>query len=114
VRVPNGACYAAFRPLLRGPLAAIAREWLAQNNLLGFPYRYGFTPTSISRLVERNGMRVEEVVGDVLVPIADKWTKRWAALEERLVKRVIAAGARISVGDKPLAPWFEVYARAEG
>jgi hypothetical protein len=63
--------------------------------------------------VERNGMQVEEVFGDVLVPIADKWTKRWAALEERLVKRVIAAGARISPGDKPLAPWFEVYARVE-
>jgi SAM-dependent methyltransferase len=113
VRVPNGACYAAFHPLLRTPLAAVAREWLAQNNLLGFPYRYGFTPTAVTRLVERNGMRVEHVVGDVLVPIADRWTKRWAALEERLVKRVIGAGARMSRGDKPLAPWFEVYARVE-
>jgi 2-polyprenyl-3-methyl-5-hydroxy-6-metoxy-1,4-benzoquinol methylase len=113
VRVPNGACYAAFRPLLESPLAALAREWLAQNNLLGFPYRYGFTPTALTRLVERNGMRVEQVVGDVLVPIADRWTRRWAALEERLVKRVIAAGARISRGDKPLAPWIELYARVE-
>ena len=111
VRVPNGACYAAFRPLLDSPLAALARAWLAQNNLLGFPYRYGFTPTALTRLVERNGMRVEQVVGDVLVPIADRWTRRWAALEERLVKRVIAAGARISRGDRPLAPWFELYAR---
>ena len=111
-RVPNGACYAAFRPLLRSPLSGIAREWLAQNNLLGFPYRYGFTPSALGRLVERNGMRVEQVVGDVLVPIADHWTRRWAALEERLVKRVIGAGARISRGDKPLAPWFELYARA--
>jgi SAM-dependent methyltransferase len=113
VRVPNGACYAAFRPLLQSPLGGIAREWLAQNNLLGFPYRYGFTPTALTRLVERNGMRVEQVVGDVLVPIADRWTKRWAALEERLVKRIIGAGARISRGDKPLAPWFELYARVE-
>jgi SAM-dependent methyltransferase len=113
VRVPNGACYAAFRPLLQSPLGAVAREWLAQNNLLGFPYRYGFTPTTLTRLVERNGMRVEQVVGDVLVPIADRWTKRWAALEERLVKRIIAAGARISRGDKPLAPWIELYARVE-
>jgi hypothetical protein len=111
VRVPNGACYAAFRPLLRSPLATIARQWLAQNNLLGFPYRYGFTPTALGRLVERNGMRVEHVQGDVLVPIADRWTKRWAALEERLVKRVMAAGAKLSRGDKPLAPWFELYAR---
>ena len=111
VRVPNGACYAAFRPLLQGPLAAIAREWLAQNNLLGFPYRYGFTPSSLTRLLERNGMHVERVVGDVLVPIADRWTKRWAALEERLIKRVIALGAAISPADKPLAPWIEVYGR---
>jgi hypothetical protein len=59
------------------------------------------------------GMRVEHVVGDVLVPIADRWTRRWAALEERLVKRVIAIGAHASTGDKPLAPWFELYARAE-
>ena len=65
----------------------------------------------LTRLVERNGMRVEQVVGDVLVPIADRWTRRWAALEERVVKRIIAAGARISRGDKPLAPWFELYAR---
>jgi hypothetical protein len=112
IRVPNGACYAAFRPLLRSRLGGIAREWLAQNNLLGFPYRFGFTPSALTRFVERNDMRVEHVVGDVLVPIADRWTKRWAALEERLVKRVIAAGARISRGDKPLAPWFELYARA--
>lgn len=111
IRVPNGACYAAFRPLLHSPLAPIARQWLAQNNLLGFPYRYGFTPTALTRLIERNGMRVEQVIGDVLVPLADRWTKRWAALEERLVKHVIAAGARISRGDKPLAPWFELYAR---
>ena len=113
VRVPNGACYAAFEPLLRSPLVGIAREWLAQNNLLGFPYRFGFTPSSLARLLERNGMHVERVLGDVLVPIADRWTKRWAALEERLVKRLIGAGARISRGDKPLAPWFELYARVE-
>jgi hypothetical protein len=29
------------------------------------------------------------------------------------VKRVIGAGARISRGDKPLAPWFELYARVD-
>jgi hypothetical protein len=113
VRVPNGACYAAFRPLLDSPLAGVAREWLAQNNLLGFPYRYGFSPASLTRLVERNGMHVEQIVGDVLVPIADRWTKPWAAIEERLVKSVIGAGARMSGGDKPLAPWFELYARVD-
>jgi SAM-dependent methyltransferase len=112
LRVPNGACYAALRPLLRSPLAAVARGMLAENNLLTFPYRYGFTPTSARRLVERCGFRVVRIVGDVLVPIADEWTRPWAALEERAIKRVSQVLARVSSGDMPLAPWFELYARA--
>jgi SAM-dependent methyltransferase len=112
VRVPNGACYATMRPLLATPLAPVAREWLAQNNLLAFPYRFGFTPGSATRLVERLGFRVERVVGDVLVPIADRWTRRWAAIEERVVKRVGGLAARASRGERTLAPWIEIYARA--
>jgi SAM-dependent methyltransferase len=111
LRVPNGACYAALRPLLDGPLGAVAREWLALNNLLGFPYRYGFTPGSLSRLVARLGFDVVHVTGDVLVPIADVWTLPWAAVEERAVKRVIAATAWLSRGERVLAPWFELYGR---
>ena len=114
VRVPNGASYAAFRPLLSTPLAPVAREWLAQNNLLGFPYRYGFTPRSLTRAVERLGFRVERVVGDVLVPVADRWTRPWAKVEERLVKRVGSVAARSARGDRPMAAWFELYARRDG
>ena len=111
LRVPNGACYAALLPLPDSPLSFVAREWLAQNNLLGFPYRFGFTPASAGRLVEKLGFEVVRVVGDVLVPIADEWTRPWAALEERALKRVGHVAARMSFGDRPLAPWFELYAR---
>ena len=113
VRVPNGACYAVMRPLMSTPLAPAARGWLAQNNLLGFPYRAGFTPRSLGRLLERSGFDVEHVVGDALVPIADRWTRRWAALEERVAKRIVRTAAMASRGDRPLAPWFEMYARAK-
>ncbi len=112
VRVPNGACYATARGLLGGPLSAIARGWLAQNNLLGFPYRYGFTPRSLSRLVEDAGFIVERAQGGVLVPIADEWTRKWAALEERAIKRVGRVVSRLAAGERALAPWFELYARA--
>jgi SAM-dependent methyltransferase len=112
LRVPNGACYAALRPLLDGPLSFVARNWLAQNNLLGFPYRFGFTPASLTRLVKQNDFEVVRIVGDVLVPIADEWTRPWAALEERALKRLGKVAARVSPGDKELAPWFELYARA--
>lgn len=112
IRVPNGACYAAARSRFDTPMAPIARGWLAQNNLLGFPYRYGFTPRAATVLLERLGFAVERVVGDVLVPIADRWTRPWAAVEERAVKRVGRVASRLSAGERPLAPWFEVYARA--
>jgi SAM-dependent methyltransferase len=111
VRVPNGACWAAMRRLLTTSRARPAREWLAHNNLLGFPYRFGFTPGALTRLVERLGFRVEHIVGDVLVPIADRWTRPWAALEERIVKRAGLLAARLSRGERELAPWFEMYAR---
>ena len=111
VRVPNGACYAAMRPLLRRTVAPVAREWLAQNNVLGFTYRHGFTPRSLGRLLERLGFQVERVVGDVLVPIADRWTRPWARVEERVVKQALRLAARLARGDRPMAPWFELYAR---
>jgi SAM-dependent methyltransferase len=111
LRVPNGACYAEFRPLLDSPLSFVARNWLAQNNLLGFPYRFGFTPSSLTRLVEQNDFEVVHIEGDVLVPIADEWTRRWAAVEERALKKAGKAIARFSPGDKVLAPWFELYAK---
>ncbi|MDQ3948887.1 MAG: class I SAM-dependent methyltransferase [Gemmatimonadota bacterium] len=110
LRVPNGAFYAALRPLLRTAAAPVARLVLAHSNLLTFPYRYGFSPHSIARLLGDFGFRVHRIVGDVLVPIADRWTRRWAAAEERLVKAVLTPIGRAG-GRAGMAPWMEVYAR---
>lgn len=107
LRVPNGAFYARLRRLLGGSLGALARGLLAHNNLLGFPYRHGFSPASLGSLLERSGFEVVSVQGDALVPISDEWTRPWAGREERLVKRLL--GALAAVGP---APWFEIYARA--
>ena len=82
---------------------------LAHSNLLGFPYRHGFTPGSLARLLEATGFAVTRTWGDALVPIADRWTRPWAALEERAVKRALRLVARVA---PDAAPWFEVYARA--
>jgi SAM-dependent methyltransferase len=113
IRVPNGAFYAALRPMLRTRAAAPARLLLAHNNLLTFPYRYGFTPGSIARLLEQCGFRVQRAIGDVLVPIADRWTRRWAAAEERVVKALLTPVARAD-GRVGLAPWMEIYAERDG
>jgi SAM-dependent methyltransferase len=108
-RVPNGAAYASWRARLHGPAAPLARLVLAHNNLLAFPYRHGFTVPSLEWLLRHAGFRVERVHGDALVPIADEWTRAWAALEERAVKAALRVLAR---GEPRDAPWVEVYARA--
>jgi SAM-dependent methyltransferase len=102
LRVPNGACYAEWRSRLNGASRAsrMATAVLAHNNLLTFPYRFGFTPDSLGRLVHAMGFRVLKIVPDVLVPTADEWTRPWAALEERLVKPLT----------RRWSPWFELYA----
>lgn len=109
IRVPSGAFYAALRPRLRGPAAPVARALLAHNNLLGFPYRHGYTPASLSRLLREEGFIVRAVHGDALVPIADRWTRRWAAAEERIVKSLLRRLAPASA-----SAWFEIYARRNG
>ena len=109
-RVPNGEFYAGLRSRLDGRGAALARALLAHNNLLAFPYRHGFTRGSLTRLLAATGWRVARIFGDALVPIADEWTRRWAAAEERAVKRMLSLAARARPAS---APWLEVYARAE-
>lgn len=101
LRVPNGAFYARMRRRrAKWPL-------LAQNNLLSFPYRWGFTPRSLARLLRDHGFSIRAFRADVLVPIADEWTQPWAAREERVMKRAMRAAARV---DRSFAPWFEMYA----
>jgi 2-polyprenyl-3-methyl-5-hydroxy-6-metoxy-1,4-benzoquinol methylase len=111
IRVPNGGFYARKRRMLgarRRISRALARELLAQNNLLGFPYRWGFGPASLTRLLRDTGFAVERFYGDVLVPVADNYTRTWARLEEIVVKGAMSIRARTSPGS---APWLEVYAR---
>ena len=112
VRVPNGATYAALARIRRGPGARIARALLAHNNLLAFPYRHGFTVGSLTLLLQRTGFRIERIYGDSLVPIADQWTRTWASIEERAVKRALRVVASTTRKGTEGAPWLEVYAKA--
>lgn len=106
LRVPNGAFYARWRARLDSPLRPLARLLLAHSNLLGFPYRHGFSVESIRLLLDRAGFRLEHAFGDSLVTTADRWTLPWARAEERAVKSILGALP------PHRAPWIEVYARA--
>lgn len=103
IRVPNGALYDAA---LRDGRPRPGGAWvLAMNNLLGFPYRHGFTPASLTEMLERGGFDVRAVHGEVLVPVADDFTRGWGAWEERAGKALL----RLAL-PRRLRPWFETYA----
>ena len=106
LRFPNGAFYRRWRARLSGPGRLLASRLLAHNNLLSFPYRQGFTQSSLATLLDQCGFRGATVTGDTLARVADEWTTRYGAFEERWVKRVERRLQR-----EWSAPWVEVYAR---
>jgi SAM-dependent methyltransferase len=112
LRVPNGEAYATIRRALHGALGPVARAVLAHNNLLGFPYRHGFAAPSLARLLTDAGFGDVRLHGDALVPVGDRWTRRWARVEERVVKTVLRGTARSSRLGRRYSPWIEAYARA--
>jgi SAM-dependent methyltransferase len=115
LRCPNGACYARASAWLRRwprPFSGVLRAGLAWNNLLGFPYLFGYSVPTLDRLLARHGLERVDFAGDVLVRLADAQTKPWAAWEERALKALWRAAAALDPAGRPrgaaLAPWFDV------
>jgi SAM-dependent methyltransferase len=106
LRFPNGDFYARWHKRLQGPMSGIAVRFLGHNNLLGFPYRQAFTRRSLAALLDKCHFEIVAVFGDTLVPVSDRWTTAWGAIEERLVKRF----QRLFQHGWD-ASWIEVYAR---
>ncbi|HZO90001.1 MAG TPA: methyltransferase domain-containing protein [Chthonomonadaceae bacterium] len=122
VRVPNGRCFRACTHWLRRarhtplrPLAAWLLCAMAWNNLLAFPYLYGYSVPTLDRLLARYGLERVGARGDTLVRLADAQTKRWAAWEERLSKAAFHLAARMEALHPrcqfTLAPWLDVLYR---
>jgi len=118
LRVPHGRHYRLLARALESPSRRVryaAELRLAWNNLLSFPYLYGYGVDTLDRLVTPFGFARALVRGDVLCDLAGRSTAPWARLEERVVKRwQLAAIAR--EGDEPRArwaasPWLDVYYR---
>ncbi|HYD49208.1 MAG TPA: class I SAM-dependent methyltransferase, partial [Terriglobales bacterium] len=111
LRVPNGACYRVLNRALRRASPRWRRPLLAAmawNNLLAFPYLWGYSPTSLDSLLAANGFDRIHLQPDTLTRLADETTKRWAVWEERLCKASWRAMARWKADT---APWFDAIYR---
>lgn len=121
VRVPNGDCFrwaVSWLRRLRGVTRGWLRAGLAWNNLLAFPYLNGYSIRSLEWLLSWHNLQRIAVHPNTLARLSDDRTRTWAACEERLLKTLCRAAARLERaqgGDEArLAPWLDVYFRAGG
>jgi SAM-dependent methyltransferase len=99
VRVPNVAYYQHWRRKLWQGHFHEALEKLGYNNLLGFPYLYGYTPEALSRILRRNGFQPLQKFGSSLIVTPFPDPKPQVRAEWRSVRQV--AG-----------PWIEMVGQA--
>ena len=117
IRIPHGNCYRSAMELTK------VHRWmrkpvytgLAWNNLLGFPYLYGYGLTTLDCLAGEFGLFREAVYPDTLMMAAVAGVKWWVTLEERFVKRFCRWTITLDqwMGDLSLghATWLDVYYR---
>jgi SAM-dependent methyltransferase len=117
IRIPHGLCYQFAMEITR------VRRWmrtalytaLAWNNLLTFPYLYGYGLATLDSLIGEFDLIREAVYPDTLMTASVPEMKWWAIREERVVKDLCRWTTRLTswMGDSSLraAPWLDVYYR---
>lgn len=120
LRVPNGACFAwmirmraVLPPVLRRPFDVA----MACNNLLTFPYLYGYSANHLARLTEPFGFRLAACVPDQVVSAPPGHLAWWARAEERSIRALFRLIATLWQDDRSRryrsAPWLDcVFERA--
>jgi SAM-dependent methyltransferase len=119
LRTPNVLFYRVAHVLLHSAGAAnsadgVLFQVMAHNNLLGFPYQYGYAPSHLSRMVERHGFRTERILPSHVVvhPRAEapSWVMEEQEATRALLDRVGAAVSTLGFSAE-VSPWVEVVAR---
>lgn len=113
VRVPNVSFYEHWQRELRNGHGRHALRHLGYNNLLGFPYQYGYTAASLLSVLARSGFQPIEGFDSTLltlpVPDPPRWMNSESAAMNRDVQQLRPAG-----DDQPQSvagPWIEIVCR---
>jgi len=121
VRVPNGLFYAICQKLLSdGSLESEAAGFLiatmGYNNLLGFPYLFGYNRATLEKLISPLGFRAEGMLNAELITLPLPENPKWVEQQERAINREMRMLARsvLAHHDGTLTgPWIELWFRAE-
>jgi SAM-dependent methyltransferase len=100
LRVPNAWFYRTLRN----------RRALAYNNLLGFPYLYGYTAENLHRMVSREGFELVRGFNSELVALPFANPKERVLREERAVSKAVERWSAANAAEAvPLTgPWIEM------
>jgi SAM-dependent methyltransferase len=120
VRVPNGAYFAWMlwmRSFMPSKLRRLLDIAMACNNLLTFPYLYGYSARQLERLTAPYGFRLATCVPDEVVSTPPGHLALWARAQERAVKTLFRVIATLWPDDRSRqyrsAPWLDcVFERA--
>jgi SAM-dependent methyltransferase len=120
VRTPNGKFYSLCQQLLHDDSTGTAEKdfllrVMGYNNLPGFPYLYGYSSETLTRLISASGFRYEGALNSELLTFPLPEDPDWVRQEERdinkgvrlLTNSVLADGSGRLIG-----PWIELWFRA--
>ena len=120
LRVPNGACFTwmlTLRTLVPPTFRRPFDVAMACNNLLTFPYLYGYSARQLELLTEPFGFRLAACVPDQVVSTPPDHLTWWALAEERTIKSLFRLIATLWPDEQShryqSAPWLDcVFERA--
>lgn len=120
VRTPNGLFYAICQKLLsekdlRSRAAEFLTEAMGYNNLLGFPYLYGYSAATLERLMEQFGFRSEGMLNSELITLPLPENPDWVEAEERAISNEVRMLARSVLSNREgvlTGPWIEMWFRS--
>ena len=120
VRTPNGKFYSLCERLLLGDSTGTAEKdfllrVMGYNNLLGFPYSYGYSGETLTQLVSAYGFRYEGALNSELLTFPLPENPEWVEQEERAINKDVRLLANSVLADGSgslIGPWIEVWFRA--
>jgi SAM-dependent methyltransferase len=114
LRVPNGNYFHSMMtalPRLPKGLHRLVHVTLAWNDLLTFPYLYGYGIETLTGLTASYGFKRTACIPDTLPAAPADQLKRWAAVEGRFCNAMCRAvwHAAGPSGRLRVAPWLDLY-----
>jgi hypothetical protein len=89
-------------------------EALGYNNLLAFPYLYGYDAPRLAKCAERFDFETEGMLNSKLITLPLPEDPDWVEQEEHLINeelRLMAEGALADRGGTLAGPWLEAWFR---